>query len=94
MLVAELPGSEKTGLLVRLIDGTEAHLRAELLRRFRDSRGVASRASADRARTTGELLKATEQRANERRRKEAEQVEDDPGRLGVIWRQARCRLMP
>lgn len=59
--VKELPESERTGLLVRLMEGTEVHLREELLRRFRDSRNVASRASADRARTTGELLKAAEQ---------------------------------
>jgi hypothetical protein len=78
--VAELPESERTGLLVRLMDGTEAHLRAELLRRFRDSRGVASRASADGARTAGELLGATRQRAEERRRKEAEQAERERAR--------------
>ncbi len=78
--VTELPESERTRLLVRLMDGTEAHLRAELLRRFRDSRGVASRASAEGARTAGELLKAAEQRAEERRRKEAEQAERERAR--------------
>ena len=78
--VTELPESEKTRLLVRLMDGTEAHLRAELLRRFRDSRGVASRAGPDRARTAGELLKAAEQCADERRRKEADQAERECAR--------------
>ena len=75
-----MPESERTGLLVRLMEGTEVHLRAELLRRFRDSRGATSRASTDRPRTVGELLKATEQCAEERRRKEAEQAERERAR--------------
>jgi len=78
--VTELPESERTGLLVRLMEGTEVHLRAELLRRFRDSRSVTSHASADRARTAGELLKAAEQCAEERRRKKAEQAERERAR--------------
>jgi len=78
--VTELPESERTRLLVRLMDGTGAHLRVELLRRFRDSRGVASRASADRARTAGDLLKAAEQWAEERRRQEVAQAERECAR--------------
>jgi hypothetical protein len=35
--VAALPESEKTSLLVRLVGGGEPHLRAELLRQFRES---------------------------------------------------------
>lgn len=89
--VTELPESERTRLLVRLMDGAEAHLRAELLRRFRNSRGVASRASADRARTAGELLKAAEQCAEERRRREAEQAERERARKEREAAAARAR---
>jgi hypothetical protein len=78
--VKELPESERTGLLVRLMEGTEVHLRAELLRRSRDSRGATSRASADRPRTAGELLKAAEQCAEERRWMEAERAERERAR--------------
>jgi hypothetical protein len=67
--VEALSGFEKTTLLVRLVGGAEAHLRAELLRRFRESR--APEAPPAKARTVAELLKAAERRAEERRRQKA-----------------------
>jgi hypothetical protein len=70
--VAALPEAEKTALLVRLVGGAEAHLRGELLRRFRDSRAGQAPAGTTKARTVGELLKAAESRAEERYRQEAE----------------------
>jgi hypothetical protein len=76
--VATLPDAEKTTLLVRLVGGAEAHLRAELLRRFRDSH--APGALAAKARTVGELLKAAEGRAQERRRQKAEQAAREKAR--------------
>ena len=36
--VSSLPEAEKTSLLVRLIEGDEPHLRAEIVRRYRESR--------------------------------------------------------
>lgn len=70
--VAALPEAEKTMLLVRMVGGDEAHLRAELLRRFRESR--APEAPPAKVRAVGELLQAAEGRAEERRRQKAEQA--------------------
>lgn len=72
--VSALPEVEKTALLVRLVGGAEAHLRAELLRRFRASRASEIPAATIKARTVGELLQAAEARAEERRRQEAERA--------------------
>ena len=69
--VSGLPEAEKTTLLVRLIRGDKPHLRAELVRRFRASRTVSPPGTAAGRRTVGELLEAAEQRAEERRRREA-----------------------
>jgi len=72
--VAALPEAEKTSLLVRLVGGAEAHLRGELVRRFRESRAAEAAAGTTEARTVGELLKAAKSRAEERRRQELERA--------------------
>jgi hypothetical protein len=59
--VSSLPEAEKTSLLVRLIEGDEPHLRAELIRRFRESRTPTPSRAAIKRRTVGELLKAAKQ---------------------------------
>jgi len=59
---------------VRLVRGDEPHLRAELVRRFRDSRAAFPSETAAGRRTVGELLGAAEQRSEERRRREAERA--------------------
>ena len=87
--VATLPDAEKTTLLVRLVGGAEAHLRAELLRRFRDSH--APGALPAKARTVGELLKAAEGRAQERRRQKAEQAAREKARREREAAEARER---
>ena len=69
--VSGLPEAEKTALLVRLIRGDEPSLRAELVRRFRDAR-IACPPEAAAGRTVGELRRAAEQHAAERRQREAE----------------------
>ena len=69
-----LPETEKTALLVRLIRGDEPHLRAELVRRFRNFRAAPPSETAAGGRTVGELLGVAEQRAEERRRREAERA--------------------
>lgn len=68
--VSALPHGEKTSILTTLIRGTDAHLRAELLRRFRESR-ASEAAAAKAARTAGSLLKAAEGMAETRRREKA-----------------------
>lgn len=80
-----LAESEKTALLLRLVEGGDPHLRSALLQRFR----AATRATAepDREgggetgrRTVGQLLADAEQRADARRRAEAERAAREQAR--------------
>ncbi|MHB8874024.1 MAG: hypothetical protein ACYC8T_10095 [Myxococcaceae bacterium] len=87
--VAALPEAEKTTLLVRMVGGTEAHLRAELIRRFRESR--AREALPAKARTVGELLEAAEGRAEERRRQKSEHAAREKARREREAAEARER---
>jgi hypothetical protein len=89
--VAALPESEKTSLLVRLVAGAEAHLRGELLRRFRESHRAQAPAGRTRARTVGELLRAAESRAEERRRHDAKRAAQEKARRAREAREARGR---
>jgi hypothetical protein len=89
--VAGLPDTEKTSLLVRLIEG-EAHLRAELVRRLRESRTTSPGAEAG-PRTAGELLAAAARRAEERRRREAERAAQERVRLEREAAEARERYL-
>ena len=70
--VSALPEVEKTLLIVRLVGGGEAHLRAELVRRFHHAYASKNLAPRTRLRTVGELLKAADTCAEQRRRHEAE----------------------
>jgi len=69
--IATLPDATKTDWLVRLVGGQEPHLRAEMLRRFRESQPPRELRPGGVPRTVGELLEAAEARAEERRREEA-----------------------
>jgi len=72
-----LAESEKIGLLLRLVEGGDPHLRGELLQRFRaETTPAADRAGASEPdrRTVGQLLVASERRAEARRRAEAERA--------------------
>jgi hypothetical protein len=89
--VSGLPEAEKRALLVRLIRGDEPHLRAELVRRFRDSSAVPRPGPAVRPRTVAELLEAAEQRAEKRRRQEAERAARERVRLEREAAEARER---
>src|SRR5918992_4360244 len=91
--ISNLPEAEKTSLLVRLIEGNEPHLRAELVRRYRESRTLTSSKAkaAVKRRTVGELLKAAEQRAEERRRREAERAAQERARREQEAAEARER---
>ena len=89
--VAAMPEAEKTALLVRLIGGEEPHLRAELIRRYRSARPTSPSAAAAGRRTVGELLEAAEQRAEERRRLEAEHAAREQARKEREAAEARER---
>ncbi len=91
--VSNLPEAEKTSLLVRLIEGNEPHLRAELVRRYRESRTLTSSKAAVKRRTVGELLKAAERRAEERRRREAERTAQERARREQEAAEARDRYL-
>jgi hypothetical protein len=71
--VAALPESDKTAWLARLASGREAHLRAELLKTFRASR-VQAGVPPGKSRSVAELMAASQQHAEARRRSEAERA--------------------
>jgi hypothetical protein len=60
-----LPDEDKDAVIVRLLQGEHAHLRAELLRRFHSPSTVSTGSDG---RTVGELLAAAETRWAERQR--------------------------
>jgi FtsZ-interacting cell division protein YlmF len=72
--IAALPDVTKTDWLVRLAGGKEPHLRAEMLRRFRESQPPREPRHAEAPRTVRELLDGAEKRTQERRREEAERA--------------------
>jgi hypothetical protein len=71
--IVALPAAEKDRMLVRLATGEGTHVRAELLRRSRESRGVA-RSDPVQPRTVAELLGEAADRAQTRRRSEMEKA--------------------
>lgn len=91
--VKDLPGSEKTAILLRLARGTEAHVRAELLARFRESRSARAPATQARPRTVGELLAAAKARAEKRQRREAEMTAREKARREREAMEARERRL-
>ena len=89
--VSALQEAEKRALLVRLIRGDEPHLRAELVRRFRNSRAASPSDTTAGRRTVGELLGAAKQRTEERRRREAERAARERARQEREAAEARER---
>lgn len=71
--VAALPESEKTAWLLRLASGQETHVRAELLKTFRASRGQGGLPPGT-SRTVAQIMEASQQHAEARRRREAERA--------------------
>jgi hypothetical protein len=78
--IAALPDAKKTDWLVRLAGGQEPHLRAEMLRRFRTSRLQREPRRGETLRTVRDLLDAAEDRAEKRRREEAERAATEQAR--------------
>lgn len=89
--MSALPELEKTALLVRLVCGADDHLRAELTRRFRESRASEAPAAKITPRTVGELRKAAKACAEERRRKEAARAAREKARRDREAAEARER---
>jgi hypothetical protein len=69
--VVALPAAEKDALLIRVAAGDDAHLRTEILRRFLAANAPQSKSGGG-GRSVGSLLAAAEERAEARRRREAE----------------------
>lgn len=91
--IAALPDSEKTGWLVRLAEGGEPHLRAELLQRFRKSRTDKPKSKGGAPRTVGELLAAAERIAEERQQREAARVAQERAHRQREEAEARRRYL-
>ncbi len=72
--IAALPDAAKTEWLVRLAGGKEPHLRAEMLRQFRESQPAREPRDGEAPRTVGELLEAVERQARVRHREAAERA--------------------
>jgi hypothetical protein len=71
--VVALPEPEKTAWLLRLASDQEAHIRAELLKAFRESRGLGAVAPGT-SRSVAEILEASQQHAQARRHREAQRT--------------------
>jgi hypothetical protein len=69
--VGALPTNEKDALLVRLMEGGDAHLGTELHSRFVQERSAQTSVAKSRRRTAGELLAAAKAWEQERRQEEA-----------------------
>ena len=67
--VTDLPGAEKDGLLVRVMQGQGVRVRTELLHRYRDE--TASAGSSPARRTVADLLDAAARRRIDRQRRPA-----------------------
>jgi hypothetical protein len=77
--IATLPDAEKSHLLVRVAAGEEGLIRAELQRRFRETRR-GSQPDATEPRTAAELLDGAERKAEVRRHREAERAAKERAR--------------
>jgi hypothetical protein len=91
--VAGLPTADKDTLILRLAAGDDAHLRAELLHRFRaESLGEVPHAGSG-TRTVGELLSAAADRRAEQARIAAEQQAAERARRERAAAEARERRL-
>jgi len=91
--VSALPAPEKASILVRLLRGPAAHVRAGLLRRYGEWCSQAPGRSAPQPRTTGEILSASRERAEQRCRREAELAARDRARRERLAAEERERVL-
>jgi len=90
--IATLSGAEKDRMLVSVATGEDVHLRAKLLRGFREARGTSS-APTPAPRTVAELLAAAERRTEARLRREAEKAAREKARREKEEAEARERRL-
>ncbi len=94
--IVALPDSEKNELLLRLAEGSDPHLRAELLQRFRSastSAGITKEDALEGRRTVGELLASAEARAAARQREIAEREARERARRQREQAAARAKYL-
>ena len=85
--VAEMPAPDKDAVLLRLLHDDDPHLRAELLRRFRDHPPAGNGAHG--RRTAGQLLAAAQARQEERERGESQRLAAEQARRERVAAAAR-----
>lgn len=91
--IATLPDATKTDWLVRLAGGKDPHLRAEMLRRFRESQPSGEPRKGEASRTVRELLDAAEKLTGEQRRKQAERAAAEQARREREAAEQRARSL-
>ena len=91
--IEALPNAEKAEWLIRFAAGREPHLRAELMRRFRESRPSVPTRGSEAQITVGNLLTAAERCAEERHRQEAKRMAVEHARREREESEARDRYL-
>jgi len=91
--VSAMPDPEKASILVRLLRGPAAHVRAGLLRRFGEWCSQVPGRSAPQPRTIGEILSGSRARAEQRRRREAELADRERARRERLAAEERERVL-
>jgi hypothetical protein len=97
-----MPVDDKDDVLLRLMEGNDRNVRAELTRRFRQAQAPQTSLPADDStgRSVAELLAATEARTEARQRAEAERkaaeraafLDDLAGREELVWGQVERHI--
>ena len=100
--IATLPGEDKDDVLLRLMEGSDRNVRAELIRRFRQTQGPSSSPLADEGigRSVEELIAAAEARTEARQRAQVERkvteraafLDDLVGREEQVWGQVERHI--
>jgi hypothetical protein len=78
--IADLPDSDKSRLLARVMQGEAMRVRMELLRRFRDDNTPAASVAPPRRKVADLLDDAARHRADRKRRQDAQRAEDEARR--------------
>jgi len=92
--IQALPSSEKDDILLRLVGQGELHLKAEVLRKYREAAGPRLQVTASGAgRPAREILDAAAQRRTARLREAAEQAEKERQRVAAMRAAAREKYL-
>ncbi|WP_020574226.1 hypothetical protein [Actinopolymorpha alba] len=93
--IEALPAQDKDALLLRMVRGDDAHVSAELVRRFHDDQAIPDESEAE-GRMVGDLLLAAERRSMHRARRAKERQareRDRQERAAVVARDERLRAL-